>query len=162
MDSFDTQMIFLSQASQPSGAFDIRQFIPFFLIFIVIYFLIIRPQTKKQQLLEGKRRAMRKGDRFVTTGGIWAKVDHFKDERTIVAIIAPSVKVEIVRDMVLDVMMEVDKKGHRIDGKNPEIVEKKPVAAAEVKTATKTAGSAKKKSKSSAAKSNKTHSKRKK
>ena len=43
------------------------------LIFVVFYFFMIRPQTKKQKELQAQREAMKKGDKVVTAGGIYGE-----------------------------------------------------------------------------------------
>lgn len=58
----------------PSGAFAIGQFAPIFIIIAVFYFLLIRPQQKKQKELQNWMSTLKKGDEVVTTGGIWGKI----------------------------------------------------------------------------------------
>ena len=101
-----------------SGGSALGPILPFVLVFLVVYFLIIRPQTKRQQMLENKKRAMQKGDNVVTAGGLLGKVEQFKDEdRVVVVNLGNSIKVSALRATVQDVLIEVDKKGNRIDGK---------------------------------------------
>lgn len=49
------------------------------LIVVVFYFFMIRPQMKKQKDLRKYREALQKGDRIVTTGGIYGKISEIKD-----------------------------------------------------------------------------------
>ena len=56
-----------------------QQFLPLVLIVIVFWFFIIRPQMKKQKELAAFRNALAKGDKIVTTGGIYGKVVEIAD-----------------------------------------------------------------------------------
>ncbi len=49
-------------------------FLPFILIIVVFYFFMIRPSVKKQKDLRTYRESLKKGDKIVTTGGIYGKV----------------------------------------------------------------------------------------
>ena len=59
-------------------------FLPFILIIVVFYFFMIRPQAKKQKDLRAYRESLKKGDRIVTTGGIYGKVVDIKDNVVVV------------------------------------------------------------------------------
>ena len=89
-----------SAAQQPSM---FASFIPLILIFLVFYFLLIRPQQKKQKehklLLDGIKR----GDEILTSGGIVAKVTKADAERLHVDI-ANNVNVIVYRSTVADVL----------------------------------------------------------
>ena len=60
------------------GAF--AQLLPLILIFAIMYFLLIRPQQKKQKQLEAMIKAIDKGDNVVTTGGLHGKVIGVTDD----------------------------------------------------------------------------------
>jgi preprotein translocase subunit YajC len=61
--------------TQPTeGQNPIMQFVPLVLIVVVFYFFMIRPQMKKQKDLKKFREDLKKGDKVVTTGGIYGKV----------------------------------------------------------------------------------------
>ena len=51
------------------------------LIFVIFYFLLIRPQTKERQRHETMLKALKKGDEIVTNGGIIGSVIHVEDNR---------------------------------------------------------------------------------
>ena len=53
---------------QGSGGF--AAFLPMILIFVIFYFLILRPQAKKQRLHQSMLQSLNKGDKIVTTGGV--------------------------------------------------------------------------------------------
>jgi preprotein translocase subunit YajC len=72
---------------------------PFILVFIVMWFLLIRPQQKKQKEHRAMVAALKRGDRVVTNGGIYGQVSHVADDHLMVEI-ADGVKIKIVRDAV--------------------------------------------------------------
>ncbi|MCB0279470.1 MAG: preprotein translocase subunit YajC [Calditrichaeota bacterium] len=55
------------------------QFMPFIIIFLIMYFLMIRPQQKKQKELEKLRSELKSGDPVITSGGIHGKVSAIDD-----------------------------------------------------------------------------------
>jgi len=56
------------------------------LIFVVFYFFMIRPQTKKQKELQKQRDAMKKGDKVITAGGIHGVIKEVSDATLLVEI----------------------------------------------------------------------------
>jgi preprotein translocase subunit YajC len=72
---------FLYAASQPGqGGGGITAFLPFILIMFIIYFLMIRPQTKRQKEKDTMRGDLKKGDKIITMGGIYGTVQGFKEK----------------------------------------------------------------------------------
>ncbi len=63
--------LFIALQQQTGG---IMSFLPLVLIIIVFWFFMIRPQMKRQKELKNFRDALKKGDKIVTTGGIYGKV----------------------------------------------------------------------------------------
>ena len=63
-----------------TGGGGIAAFLPFILIMIIIYFLMIRPQTKRQKEKEAMREGIKKGDKVITMGGIYGTVQGFKEK----------------------------------------------------------------------------------
>jgi preprotein translocase subunit YajC len=61
-------------------------FLMFGMIFVVFYFFMIRPQTKKAKETKKFREALSKGDRIVTIGGIHGKIEEVKDETIVIAV----------------------------------------------------------------------------
>ncbi|KUF11488.1 preprotein translocase subunit YajC [Pseudoponticoccus marisrubri] len=86
----------------------IAQFIPLILIFVIMYFLLIRPQQKKlkdhQKMVEGIRR----GDQVVTQGGLIGKVSKVKEGSEIEVEIAEGVKVRVVRSTIAQVLSKTE------------------------------------------------------
>ena len=77
--------------------------VPFVLIFIIMWFLIIRPQQKRVKAHQEMIKNVRRGDTIVTSGGIIAKVSKVVDDTEIEAEIADGVRVRILKGMVSDV-----------------------------------------------------------
>jgi preprotein translocase subunit YajC len=78
---------------------------PFILIFIVFYFLMIRPQQKRQKEHQALVRAAKRGDRIVTSGGIVGVITKANDGDNDVEVeIAQGVKVRVVRTAISDVV----------------------------------------------------------
>ena len=74
-------MDFLYAASQPGqGGGGLAAFLPFILIMFIIYFLMIRPQTKRQKEKDTMRDELKKGDKIITMGGIYGTVQGFKEK----------------------------------------------------------------------------------
>ena len=71
-------MDFLYGQAQQGGG--LAAFIPFILIMFVIYFLMIRPQTKRQKQKGLMRESLQKGDKIITMGGIYGTVQGFKEK----------------------------------------------------------------------------------
>lgn len=69
------------------------------LIFFVMWFFMIRPQRKQQKALEEMRRALKKGDRVVTAGGIYGVVSDV-DERTVLVKVDGEVKLRVDKSSI--------------------------------------------------------------
>lgn len=79
--------------------------LPFILIFVIFYFLLIRPQQKKQREAQQERdamlRALKAGDKVVTTGGIYGTIVAVREkDNTVQLRIAQSVSVEAERSAI--------------------------------------------------------------
>jgi preprotein translocase subunit YajC len=74
-------MNYLLMAAPANGAEPnpIMTFLPMILIIVVFYFFMIRPQMKKQKEIAAFRNSLQKGDKVVTTGGIYGKIVEMKD-----------------------------------------------------------------------------------
>jgi preprotein translocase subunit YajC len=88
-------------AGQGSGGFS--AFVPLILMFVIFYFLLIRPQQKKNKEHREMIASVKKGDRIVTTGGIFGRVTGM-DENTLTIEIAEKVRVKMVRGNVATVV----------------------------------------------------------
>ncbi|TZG25135.1 preprotein translocase subunit YajC [Sphingomonas montanisoli] len=83
-------------APSGSGLAMLMQFAPLIFIFVIFYFLLIRPQQKRAADHRKTIEAVKKGDLVVTAGGVRGKVIKVEDEEVEVEI-APNVRVKIVR-----------------------------------------------------------------
>jgi preprotein translocase subunit YajC len=79
------------------------QLVPFAMIFVIAYFLVIRPNRKKAKQHEDLIKSTRKGDSVVTTGGLIGKVTRIVDDAELELEIAPNVKVRVSRAMISNV-----------------------------------------------------------
>ena len=79
---------------------DLSVFLPFILIIVVFYFFMIRPQMRKQKELKNYREALQKGDKVVTTGGIYGKITGLS-ENTVDVEIASGVTIKIDKYAIL-------------------------------------------------------------
>ena len=79
------------------------QLVPFALIFVIMWFLIIRPQQRRVKEHQELVKNVRRGDTIVTTGGIVGKVTKATDDPEIELEIADGVRVKVARAMVSEV-----------------------------------------------------------
>ena len=79
------------------------QLLPFALIFVIMYFLILRPQQKKVKSHQEMVKNVRRGDTVVTNGGLIGKVTKVIDDDQIEIEIADEVRIRQMRQMVTDV-----------------------------------------------------------
>ncbi|MGH7410812.1 MAG: preprotein translocase subunit YajC, partial [Candidatus Methylomirabilis sp.] len=79
----------------PGGGF--TAFIPLLLMFAVFYFLLIRPQQKKQRELRELLNSLKTGDQIVTSGGLYGTIIGFGEDNRVKVKIAENVKVDIAR-----------------------------------------------------------------
>jgi len=80
--------------------------LPFILIFVIMYFLILRPQQKRAKQHQEMMKNLRRGDNVVTSGGLVGKVTKVVDDDQIEIEIADGVKVRQVKSMVADVRVK--------------------------------------------------------
>ena len=82
----------------PGGGF--TAFIPLLLMFGVFYFLLIRPQQKKQRELKEMLNSLKTGDQIVTSGGLYGTIIGFGEDNRVKVKIAENVKVDIARSAI--------------------------------------------------------------
>ncbi|MEZ5647705.1 MAG: preprotein translocase subunit YajC [Alphaproteobacteria bacterium] len=108
-------MFFISsayaQGTAPAAASDtsalIMQFLPFVLIFVVFYLLLIRPQQRKAREHRAKLEAIRRGDRVLLGGGIIGKVTKSGTDELEVEI-ADDVRVSVIRGTIAEVFNKTE------------------------------------------------------
>ena len=83
--------------------------LPFLLMFLILYFLLIRPQQKRQKKHQVMLDELKNGDRVVTSGGLIGTVSGLKADVVVVKI-ADNVKVEVQRGSICKVL---GKKGEK-------------------------------------------------
>ena len=93
--------------TQQGGGYE--QIIFLVLIIVVFYFFMIRPQMKKQKEIKQFRDGLQKGDKIVTTGGIYGKVNDIK-ENVIIVEIAPNVTVKVDKSSVVREIADIQAK----------------------------------------------------
>jgi preprotein translocase subunit YajC len=94
-----------AQGASPFGADGgfILQLMPFVLIFVIMYFLILRPQQKRVKAHQEMVKNVRRGDTVVTNGGLVGKVTKVIDDDQIEIEIASDVRIRQMRSMLTDV-----------------------------------------------------------
>jgi preprotein translocase subunit YajC len=93
-----------AQASGGGGMGGLEPLLPLILIFVVFYFLLIRPQQKKQKAHREMIANVRRGDRVVTAGGVIGQVTRVVDERELMVEIAEGVRVRVMRGMISELL----------------------------------------------------------
>ena len=93
---------------QPEGqeGNPLMSFLPLLLIVVVFYFFMIRPQVKRQKETRKFREGLAKGDKVVTTGGIYGKIIEIK-ETTIVLEVAKDVQIKVDKNGIVKDMSDV-------------------------------------------------------
>ncbi|MFQ6093259.1 MAG: preprotein translocase subunit YajC [bacterium] len=81
--------------------------LPIILMFAIIYFLLLRPQQKRQRQQQMMLDSLRKGDRVVTSGGIFGTVVGIKEKQGIVVLrVADNVKIELTKISVARIVQK--------------------------------------------------------
>ena len=75
-------------------------FLPFILIIVVFYIIMIRPQMKRQKEVAAFRNNLQKGDKVVTTGGIYGKIVELKDNYVLLQI-DDNVKIRVDKNAIV-------------------------------------------------------------
>jgi preprotein translocase subunit YajC len=105
-------LISTAYAQGVGGLFDssnaMVQFLPLVLIFVVFYFMLIRPQQKKQKDHRAMLETLRRGDRVVTGGGIIGTVNRVASPEEVEVDIAQGVRVRVLRSTISTVLAKPD------------------------------------------------------
>ncbi len=99
------------------GGFDIMTLLPLVLIFVVFYFLLIRPQQKKVKEHRSMLGELKRGDKIVTNGGIVGQIRKVVSENELDIEIADGVRVRVVRSMISSLYARGDGDGDGDDDK---------------------------------------------
>lgn len=87
-----------------NGAASMMPLLTMFLVFMVIYFLILRPQAKRQKQREAMLKQATKGDRIITSSGIYGSIVGTRGDNVIIVKIADNVTVEMSRQAVASII----------------------------------------------------------
>ncbi len=101
--------LFLQAGGAEDSSGMLMQLLPFLLIIVVFYFFMIRPQMKRQKELRKYRENLKKGDKVVTTGGIYGKVNEVKDSYVVIEI-ADNVNIKVDKAGIIMDMSDAVKK----------------------------------------------------
>lgn len=96
-----------AQTAGGAGA-GLASFVPLILIFVIMYFLLIRPQQKRMKEHRAMVEALRRGDQVVTQGGLIGKVTKVKEDGELEVEIADGVKVRVVRQTIASVLSKTE------------------------------------------------------
>ncbi|MGF1502151.1 MAG: preprotein translocase subunit YajC [Paracoccaceae bacterium] len=98
-----------AQTAGEAGAMSgLAGIIPFILMFVIFYFLLIRPQQKRMKEHKQMVENLRRGDQVVTAGGMMAKVTKVLDDDEVELQIAEGVKVRVVRSTISAVVSKTE------------------------------------------------------
>jgi preprotein translocase subunit YajC len=94
-------LLFLQQGDSMTGL--LSSLLPFLLIILVFYFLILRPQQKRQKERQRLLDSVKKGDKIITSGGMHGVVEGIED-KTVLVKIADNTKVKIEKIAVSSIV----------------------------------------------------------
>ena len=99
-----------AQAAEEAGGSTsfLTSMFPLILIFVIFYFLLIRPQQKRAKAHKLTVSNLRRGDQVVTAGGVMAKVTKVIDDNEIEVEISQGVKVKLVRSTISAVVSKTE------------------------------------------------------
>jgi preprotein translocase subunit YajC len=107
--STEPMLMMQTAAGQPSGtAAALFQFFPLLLIFVIFYFLMIRPQQRRVKEHQATIAGVKKGDDVITGGGIRGRVTKVSDDEAEVEI-AQGVKIRVVKSTISQVLSPTTK-----------------------------------------------------
>ncbi|HEU5048126.1 MAG TPA: preprotein translocase subunit YajC [Rickettsiales bacterium] len=92
--------------------------LPMILIMVVFYFLLIRPNQQKIKEHDTMVKALRRGDKIVTSGGIIGTISKVEDDNIVVLEIAENVKVRVMRDTISHVLTKTIANDNKAEDKN--------------------------------------------
>ena len=92
-----------AQAGSLGGDSLLVSLLPFVLIFVIMYFLILRPQQKRVKTHQDMVKNVRRGDSVVTSGGLMGRVTKVIDDDKIEIELADGIRVQQMRSMLADV-----------------------------------------------------------
>jgi preprotein translocase subunit YajC len=100
--------VLLMGPTQP-GQNPLFSFIPLILIIVVFYFFMIRPQMKRQKELKNFRESLKKGDKVITTGGIYGRIVEIEDHAILIEVDS-NVKIRVDKVAILKDPSDIEAK----------------------------------------------------
>ncbi|MFN7038780.1 MAG: preprotein translocase subunit YajC [Alphaproteobacteria bacterium] len=108
-EGLQTTTVQNAQTSLPNTG--LMSFLPFIMIFVVFYFMLIRPQMKKQKEHQNLLGSLKKGEKVVTNGGIIGTIHKIEDDNSTVQIeIAPEIKIKVLKANIVEVLSRTQDK----------------------------------------------------
>ena len=92
-----------------TGSGTILSLVPFILIFVIFYFMLILPQQKKQKQQKAMMESLKKGDKVITSSGIWGTVTNLGKD-TVTLQISDNTKIKMQREFIARVRSDEDDK----------------------------------------------------
>lgn len=105
---FITEAYADAPAASIGGGFDVMSFLPLALIFVVFYFLILRPQQKKAKQHQQMLSALRRGDKIIIGGGIIGTISKLTSDQEVQVEIAEDVRIRVMRSTITEVLSKTD------------------------------------------------------
>lgn len=102
MMTFDLSSLWMPlafQAGSGGTAGGLLSFVPFVAIFVIFYFIVLLPMRRQRKALQELLGGLKKGDRVVTTGGLYGEIASV-DNATVILKIADTVKVKVARSAI--------------------------------------------------------------
>jgi preprotein translocase subunit YajC len=96
--------VFLQAGQNP-----LMSFLPLLLIIVVFYFFMIRPQMKRQKELKNFRESLKKGDKIITSGGIYGRIVEMQDT-TVFIEVDTNVKIKVDKAALLKDPSDIEQK----------------------------------------------------
>lgn len=103
MISIASLILAQTPAAAPQPPSSALSFIPLIAMVVIFYFLLIRPQQKRQKELRAMIDALKTGDKVVTSGGIHGIISNVKEGSTLSLKIADNVKIEVDKSAIASV-----------------------------------------------------------
>jgi preprotein translocase subunit YajC len=95
-----------SLAQSAGGGSSLIGLLPLVFIFVIFYFLLIRPQQKRQKEWAAKLETLKNGDRIVTSGGMKGTIIAVKDDAFHLRVPPDNLRIEVVKSAVVSVAVE--------------------------------------------------------
>ena len=103
-------MSILYAQSAPVSGGGVAAFLPFLLIGLIFYFLILRPQSKQKKEYDIMLNSLKKGDSILTRGGVYGKIINFQGKKNYKVIIdvGSNLKIAIARTYIIGLVNNID------------------------------------------------------